>query len=175
MNYQKQNKVGVDVPIERIKDIMYNKLVSKWGVSDLDVYGRVYKNKRSKKQIPEYYVGGNEYKSVLLDDRKTGIIFFNIKDNISTNGGNLSVGCEIIVTVNLNTLNGNNERTDANIQADVFNCLNTHHGILSLDDIIVGVENVYNEFRGVSDYFIDMQEFHHFKISGTINYSNNNC
>lgn len=175
MNYIKTNTVGVDVPIKRIQTRCYDGLVALWGVNDFDAYGRVYKNKKKDKVIPEYYVGNKEYKSVLLDDRRTGIMFFDIGDSVNVNGTILSTACEVLFSVNISSLNGDTERTDAEVQKDAFNLLNKYQGIFSIDNIYTGLNNVYNEFTGVSSYFRDMQKFHHFKISGIINYTNNNC
>lgn len=173
MNYTKTNTAGVDTPIERIKNYLYSELLSKWNPDELDVYGRIYKNTSQGITYPEYYIGDNEYKEVLLDDTKTGIIFFSVSDFANSNGDVLNRECDVIVSIDLNELNGNTYRTDAHVQRDVFKVLNNFRGIFSINRIETGLNNVYSDFNGVVKYFNDMQGFHHFKINGIINYTNN--
>lgn len=175
MNYLKDNPTGVDVPIKRIQKRMYDTLVSLWQVSNYDAYGRVYKNMKLERKMPEHYIGEGEYKEVLLDDTKDAISFFSIHDSASVNGNILNTGCDIVFSINLKAASSNTDRTDAEVQRDVFNVLNRFNGVFNIATIEIGLTNVYSDYRGVSEHFKDMQDYHHFKIKGNINYTNNNC
>ena len=76
MNYLKQNTTGVDTVIKGLQKYLYDNLKQKWCFNDFEGYGRVYKNKKNGKVMPEYYTSDKEYKEVLLDDRLQGIMFF---------------------------------------------------------------------------------------------------
>lgn len=173
MNYIKENTAGVDTPIKRIKNYLYNTLVTKWDVSNLDAYGRVYRNENRDMVMPEYYLDNGEYKDVTLSDNKDGIIFFDIGDNHNVDGNVINVDCEIIFTLNISALYGDETRSDAEARKEAFNALNLFRGTFTIESIETGLKNVYSNFRGVAGLFLDMQEFHHFKISGKINYTNN--
>ena len=173
MNYLKTNNVGVDASIKRVQNYLYSQLTSKWDVNKLDIYGRVYKNTRKDIIIPEYYIGENEYKEVLFDDNRDGIIFFNVGDIKNVSGDVINTDIDVICALNLKAINGNTDRTDAEVQADVFKQLTMFRSTLTINHIETGLNNVYSDFSGVAKIFLDMQDYHHFKIGGKINYTNN--
>lgn len=171
MNYLKDNPKGVDAAIDRIQKVLYDQLTCRWTDSDLDGYGRVYRNESKDKVIPEYYHKNKEYKEVLLNDTRTGIFFFNT-GNPQVNGSSAEVDCEIIFSVNLYKIKGNETRDDEEIRNDVFFALNKYANTFSKEiEIIKDLDRVYENFRGVSGFFIDMQEFHHFKFKGKLRYN----
>jgi len=174
LNYLKDNPKGVDAPIDRIQKILYKELSCSWNTDNLDGYGRIYRNERREKVIPEFYTNENEYKEVLQNDTKACIFFFNT-GNPSVTGKLAIVDCEIIFSVDLTTIKGDETRDDEEIRNDVVLALNRYATNFEKDyDIIKDLDGVYEDFRGVADYFLDMQRFHHFKFKGKIRY-NINC
>lgn len=173
MNYLKEHTVGIDTKIKELQTYLYNELISKGKYYNFDAYGRVYKNKRSNKVIPEYYVGNKEYKEILLDDNLDGIMFFSPSD-FSTINGNISIqDCDIIFSVNLSNCNDN--RQDEEVRQDVLFLLTQKAKKGELKNVVTGLDNVYSDYNGVADYFYDMQNFHHFKITIELNFTNNKC
>lgn len=174
MNYLKENPKGVDVSVNRVQKILYEGITCKWGSDGIDGYGRIYANRRKDNIVPEYYTKDKEYREVLLDDTKTAIFFFNIGD-ADVNGRFAEADCEILFSVNLYSIGGNETRDDEEVRNDVVLVLDRYaHGFSKDFEIIKGLDNVYSGFRGCADYFKDMQEFHHFKLKGKIRY-NINC
>ena len=175
MNCIKTDTLGVDTPIKRIQTLLHDVLSVEWNLSKLDVYGRVYNNKRNNNIIPEYYLGNKEYKEVLLNDNREGIIFFNIGDSHVLEGNEFTVDCEIIFSLDLEAINGNEYRSDTEVHMQCFELVKRFKSIFDFKSIETGLENVYSNYRGVESYFKGMQVYHHFKIIGKITYTNTNC
>jgi len=175
MNYPKTNTSGIDSTIKHLQTYLHDNLTRLWSVPKFDVYGRVYKNKRDAKVFPEYYLGGKEYKEVLLDDTRDGILFFSPSDFTDVIGRSLITDTDLIFSVNLKNIGSNFERQDEEIRLDVLNLLSNYTRKQEVKRIIIGLNNVYQDYNGVAEYFKDMQEYHHFKITLELRYSNNKC
>jgi len=175
LNYRRKHKVGVDVEIDSLQKYLYDNIVCKWNLDDFNGYGRVYKNKRNKLIIPEYYVSEKEYKEVLLDDRLNGIMFFSTSNFAKTYGTLLVQDVDIIFTFNLSSLQFCEEREDEYIRQYIYSLMNQYSSKQEVKQITTGLNNVYSDYNGVADYFFDMQDFHHFKITTEIRYFNKNC
>lgn len=175
MNYLKENTVGVDNVIKGMQKYLYSNLLTKWSLTDFDAYGRVYKNSRNKRMIPEHYISGNEYSEVLLDDRKDGIMFFSPNSTQEVNGNLITQECDIIFSVNLNSLKGSAERQDEEVRQQVLFLLDVYDTNQKVVKAETGLLNVYRDYNGVAEYFLDMQEFHHFKITLDLRYINTSC
>lgn len=176
MNYLRQNPVGVDSEIQRIQYKLYSEITKYWQLDDFNGYGRVYKNKRDKLIIPEYYVSNKEYEDVLLDDKLNGIMFFSPSDTTQVNGTLLTQDCDLIFTFNLRSLGISNEREDEKARQVVLSILNNYD---ARQDFVkqtkTGLTNVYEDYNGVANYFYDMQDFHHFKVTLGLRYFNKKC
>lgn len=175
MNYTKEHTNGIDTPIKHLQTYLHDRLKMLWGVTKFDVYGRVYKNKREDKVFPEYYIGGKEYKEVLFSDTRDGVLFFSSSDFTDVNGSNLEQDCDIIVAINLKSIGSNFERQDEEVRQQVLFLLENYTRRQEVKSVVTGLDNVYRDYNGVSEYFKDMQEFHHFKITLRLRYINNKC
>lgn len=80
MNHIKNIPVGIDVTIQDMQIELYDALSESWG--DINGFGRVYKQDKQERIIPEYYVGNSEYKEVLTNDSFVGTFFFIEDDEI---------------------------------------------------------------------------------------------
>lgn len=176
MNYLRGKAYGVDVEIEKIQTYLYNNIKDRFCLGDLDSYGRVYKNKKSGLVIPEYYVSDGEYKEVLLDDRVSAVMFFSTSDEAEVNGSLITQDCDLLFSINLSKLGFSNDRDDEKIRQIVVSYLRIYN---QRDDFVkqatTKLEKVYRDFNGVSNYFYDMQDYHHFKIKLGLRYNNINC
>lgn len=175
MNYLKENTVGVDTKIKEYQEYLYDAIVKDWCLQNFDGYGRVYKNKRNDKIVPEYYVNAKEYKEVLLDDSRDGIMFFSPSDYIENNQSLSIQKCDIMFTFKMSGLGSNQTRQDEEIRTYIVNKLNDFWDTNGKTKTVTGLKNVYSDYSGVSEYFKDMQEYHHFKISLELRYQNTNC
>jgi hypothetical protein len=176
VNYLRDNSYGVDTEIQKIQTYLYNKINGRFSFTDFDSYGRVYKNKKSGLVIPEYYVSNRDYKEVLLDDRRSGIMFFSTDDSADVNGSLITQDCDLLFSINLASLGVSDDRDDEKIRQIVVSFLRTYNQREDfVKQITTKLEKVYNEFNGVSNYFYDMQDYHHFKIKLGLRYNNINC
>lgn len=175
MNYLKENPIGIDYEIKRLQIYLYNNISNKFGLDDFDAYGRVYKNKKDRFIIPEYYLSNRDYKEVLLDDRRSGIMFFSPSSNFTDYGGLVERYCDIMFTFNLDRLYGNENRNDEEIRTYVLTLLNNYIETLGDKEVETDLMAVYKDYNGVASYFYDMQEFHHFKIKIKLRFNNKTC
>ena len=176
MNYLRENPVGIDADIIKIQTYLYENIINRWCLEDFNGYGRVYKNKKNSLIIPEYYVSEKEYEEVLLDDRLNGIMFFSPSDTADVYGDLIIQECDVIFTFNLASIEFSNEREDEKIRQLILADLNDY---LARKDFVkqiqTGLTNVYGDYKGVADYFHDMQNFHHFKIRLELRFNNKKC
>lgn len=182
MNNLRVNPVGVDIPINNIQTFLYNKYnafnIVSYGRVYKDIVSqnkdRVYKNERSGRIFPYFYDSNDEYKEVLLDDGYDLCYFFNVEDTeeFKENGDVISP-CEIIFVFNLTNIKGNLQRRDEEIKQEVLEYLYKFKGVFNITEIVRGLDNVYYNFRGISEYFKDLQPYFHLKIRGEILYNIN--
>lgn len=176
MNYLRENPVGIDIEINKIQTFLYNKIVERWSLQNFNGYGRVYKNKKSGLIVPEYYVSEKEYEDVLLDDRLNGIMFFSPNKDADIYGDLIIQKCDVIFTFNLACLEFSNEREDEKIRQVILSYLNTFDSRKDfIEQIKTELENVYRDYNGVANYFYDMQNFHHFKVTLELRFNNKKC
>ena len=170
MNNTKPNPVGVDKAIDRIQTYVYDN----WATVDFDFYGRVYKHEVNGRVLPLFYTSLRNYKEVLLNDNLDGICFFNVSDSeqVSENG-DVTSDCDIMFSINLSNLKGDTNRMDEEIKQELLETLYRFKGIFNIKEVIKGLESVYSEFNGVSDYFKNLQPYLHLRIKGEILYNFN--
>jgi hypothetical protein len=155
MIYTKTNIKGVDVPIQRLQDYLYNALDIDGHVS----YGRCYKNNRNGQVIPEYFKGKKEYVDVLFDDRHP-MTSFAIVDNTVEFEERASQEISFIFQANLKSVfNDNLERSDEQLTNNIATLLFNNPWDYKLKSIKTGVEDVYREFGLEAIAFTDMQDF----------------
>lgn len=75
---------GVDIQIERLRGYMAAKLFTS---NSCDWFGRVFRNQRNDETIPERYVSGIDYQSVLLNDNKDLTCFFDVQPSEDYDNG----------------------------------------------------------------------------------------
>lgn len=175
MNYLKTDTVGIDTCIDGYQKHLYDGICESWCLNKFDGYGRVYKNKKDNLIYPEYYINNKEYKEVLLDDRRNGIMFFSPSDYQDIQGSLTIQKCDVIFSIDLSSLGTSNHRQDEEFRTRVVTLLNRYRKKKEVNQIVTGLENVYNDYSGVNKYFYDMQDFHHFKVNIDLRYNNNNC
>lgn len=172
MNYLKENPVGVDKPIKKIQEKLYEGLSA---LGDLNGYGRIYKNKNKDRFVMEAYVGNGEYESVTGQDKSN--FFFYVDDIINFNDAP-SASINVIFFLNLNDFfSENNYRMDEEIRQKVIKVLEKKPFIL--DKMVSGVDFVNNILKGYlngkSIINGNIHPYHVFTVQGSVTYNYKNC
>lgn len=82
MIYTKTNPVGIDVPIQRMQQYLYDNIVSDYDC-DVNAYGRVLVDNDKGSIKPIAFLGNTEYIEVLTDDKIKGLHFFFVENEES--------------------------------------------------------------------------------------------
>jgi len=164
---------GLDIEVSRIKSHLEKSL----GYNNVEFFGRVYKNPTKNdngKVVPEIYTGAKEYKEVLTNDLKNGIVFFfDSGKHTMANSIEMQTQLSVVFILNLSKLKGDLTRNDAEVQTEVL------AEILRLKqfetiELTSGIDAL-NEFDISKIKLSDMQPWHIFSITGQIKYNINNC
>lgn len=167
------NPVGADRLISNIQDRIYGNLILK-GWADYESYDRAYINNKGGGTIPEVYIGENEYKEVLMDDKFTASSFFLVDTTRSFEEGNFSQTISIIFQADIVELYPTiAHRADEEMHNDIVGSLEEYEGYLS--NITTGVPGVYSALSIPDDYIDrvnndDMSNYHVVKIDLEIPY-----
>ena len=152
MNYLKENVFGVEVPIKRIQEKLYNALTAKWG-SVIDGYGMANINNTERGQDVEVYLGDLEYKSVLQSEESK---FFFLQGNTPENNhGVFKNEVNIVFILDIGGIKGNDNRQTEEIHFDVSNEISK---IVSLKDF-KGFKYGVDEFSRLAFSLNSMQNF----------------
>lgn len=164
MNNIKQNPVGIDVIIQPMQVELYDTLSASWG--DMRGFGRVYKNKKQRRIIPEHYLGNSEYEEVLTSDMTVATFFFVESGELTSQKSCLSrTKVDLIFLVDVNKAKETIDHyADEEVRIDVLNIAKKH--FTSIDKTIKG----YGALEGFTTYDIDyIHPYFIFKIIGIIN------
>ncbi|MEL4307427.1 hypothetical protein [Joostella sp. CR20] len=180
MNHTLSKTYNIDTEIQKIQTVLYDELLKVWQ-GELDGYGRVYKNERDGKVIPEVWrKDKNNYLETLYNN-KSCFFFIDGDEHTSEDGIVYSTSLKIAFMVNLNkVLPNEEERADASVKRDVIEVLRTNvfNGFQLTEGATYqkGIEQVFRGLDTSNLNFNDMQPLHVFAITGTLNYYvNNKC
>lgn len=164
-------KYGIDYEIEKVKQMLLRNL--KW--TEVDFHGRVYKNpsKDANGLVPEVYTSAQEYKEVLTDDLRNGLVFFSDSEKHVLKGLEMEADLSIIFILNLSKLKGDLTRRDIDVQHEVLEVL-LKQKIFEFSELTTGL-GALKEFDTSKIQLSNMQPWHIFSITGKIKYNINNC
>ena len=176
MNYTKSNPKGLDYHIQAHQTALYNALKTLWSLSDsdMDFYGRAYRNKYEDGYTPEVYDGNGNYHSVLWDDSKKAMAFYGIKGARVIDSAQVNTQAYLIFMCNLDNLRPGDSRNDEEVREDVSKqCLYTQSGFemkgMSTDgDIVFKEYSGYKTVKGMG--FQDLHPYHYFRIDFNLIY-----
>lgn len=182
MEYVKESPKGIDIHIQKLQRFLYPALKTLWGITDdvaFDAYGRAYRNQVKDGAVPEAYIGGNEYREVLFDDRRKAISFFGVGESIKYNVGTATAPVFIVFMVNLAEIKGGLSRADEEVHVDVQKLLQPGRSGFEILSFETGIENVFKEYpgwrRNPGLKYRDMHPFHCFRINLSLTYNIQDC
>ncbi len=176
----KNNPQGIDAVINQLQTDLYNQLTNKFGWSNYESYHRAYRNAKGGDKLPEVYIGADDYKEVLFDDKFTVTSFFLADDKRSQDSKNgvFTQGVSIIFQANLSELFPNvAHRADEELIQEVIKAAKSRGWESRMDEVITGVDNVYASLKIASDkkYLDDMSNFFMVRFNFKMLYSITNC
>lgn len=172
MNHILSETHNIDTIIQDLQTKLYNYLVIKWGTDKIDAYGRVYKNEKEGKIIPQVYNSTSKnYLRVFYNGKSC--FFFVDDDNhpCIDYDHEFTTNVKICFMLNLSDLKTSTERVDADVKKDVVTFLTENDAQYRVKDYIKGIDNVFNEFDTSSLKKPDMQPYHVFAINTEFSYS----
>lgn len=170
MNHVLTETYNIDTEIQQLQTKLYENLVGVWNTSSIDAYGRVYKNERSGKTIPEVYDATlRNYKDVFYNGQSC--FFFVDNDNHSTDEEHeFTAKVKICFMLKLDDLKTASERVDADVKRDVVSIIRDHGHSFTITGYLKTIDTVFREFDTASIKHNDMQPLHVFAIEGNLNY-----
>lgn len=178
MKYSKPTPKGIDVPVQKYQDYLYNALKTLWGVSDsdMDLYDRAYRLQESDGYSPNVYLGSKEYKEMYFDDTKSATGFFLVDETIKYLNGTATTGVSLMFCVNMKKLHPELDMgADEAIHNEVQNLCHRNRAGLEMTGFVSGIDNVFKEFSGWRKKDAiknrDMYPLHCFRINFNLLYN----
>jgi len=189
MNNIKNIVEGKDVPLQFFQNHVYDALKAKWSVDDtnLEGYGRVYKNANDKGYVPEMFVSSaavnnTVYKPVAFDKTILKAMFFlTVGDRADIKLGNETITVSLICICNLALIKpGLQHRGDEEVMKDMLKILTVNvPGNFKVLNSETGFRNVFREFTGLvnkdGEVFEDRHPLFCFRYNMTLIYNTRNC
>ena len=169
MIHLKQDAVGIDNAIQSLQQYLYSKLVS-FGIANYESYGRVYKNGKNGKLIPERYDENREYEEVLFNDKYDMTSFFAIAD-VTQFDEKPKNTVSIIFQLKLDKVFPLiSHRADEEFINLIIVLLEKSPKKVNIKSIARGIDQVYKEFDKTKIKFTDMQDFNVVRFDIELNY-----
>jgi hypothetical protein len=152
MNFLKLQTSGLDTPVQQYQSYLYAALKKQWGIAndtDLDLYGRVYKQQDADGFTPMAYMGGKEYREVYFNDTRKATGFFLIGETIKYLDGSASADAALIICCSMQKLHPSLDMgADEVIHGEVQKLCHPLKYGFELTGFMTGIDNVFKEFSG---------------------------
>lgn len=179
MNHTVDNAIGIDALIKKIQVSLYGELVSLWNGYNPDIvvngYGRVYKNTRSFRRIPEVFLKKeNDYEDAFYDDQADANFFFIENDaHQSTDEVFFQNAMKIVFGLDLTKCYSGTDRLDALAHRDIISILRNlpMSGKYNITGYEIGLERIFSGFTITGIQKDDLHPTHIFAVLIDLNYS----
>lgn len=172
MNYTLTTTIGIDHVIQSVQTDIYEWLTAVWDY-ELDGYGRIYKNLKDGKYIPEYFIGDNEYKEVYFNDKVKGSFMFIVDEKNPTEDEMVYINdVKVVFMLNLGEIfPTETNRADSMAHRDAVQALRRFAFMkYSITGVETGVENVFRGFDTSKIDVIDIHPNHCFSVNLKLSY-----
>lgn len=177
MLHLKENISGIDVPIQDMQQDFYNLLIGKYKFTNVEGYGRLYRQERPEGFFPMWYNAATQsYEIVNLNTTKNIIFSFIDGQDHSTNDGFTFVApVKVVFWFNLDALRAG-QYEDAEAQRIVSSILKQDIATtFTYDRLQKGIRKIYNGFNIDDIKFSDKQPYHVFSLNINLTYQNKKC
>lgn len=172
MNHTLSVTYNEDRVIQELQTRLYDELTTVWNTTKLDAYGRVYKNEKDGRFIPQVFDATSQnYKTVFYNGQSC---FFFVDDDthiLDDEDHEFTTDVKIVFMLKLSDLKVTSERADADVKKDVLEILTNFDFHYRVKKYIKGVENVLREFDTSNLNKPDMQPYHVFAFETSWSYS----
>ncbi|MDE3250793.1 MAG: hypothetical protein KGO82_19175 [Bacteroidota bacterium] len=188
MVYLKNSPVGLDIPIQKYQQFLYNELKSIWPVDDtsMEGYGRCYRSLGTEGNTPQVFVASAALNNTLykdaefVDDVHKAVFFFVAGDSNKYDHGDNTARVSVIFMVNAALLKPSiQHRADEEIRLDVMRLALRRTENFEMTEVVTGIRNVFAEFDGwlKTDQVVyrDNHPLHCFRINYSVTYDMNSC
>jgi len=163
----KANTYGLEFFIKVVQNDLDTEL--SW-LGERRVYGKLQPTIREGKVIPEAYIGGNkEYSEIFTNDKVASTIGFYVKSREVNNYITTAV-IDVIFTVNLKEIFGNDLRDDERAIDDAVKILTESQYVSSLKQVKEYIPEVFADFDKTRIAHRDMEPFYVFSIGIDLTY-----
>ncbi len=179
MNHLVDNAVGIDAVIKKIQVEIYSALVSLWSTQEytinLNGYGRVYKNTRGFKKIPEIFLKQRgDYDDAFYDDNADANFFFIENDSHPSQDEVVYTNqVKVVFCLDLMKCYSGDDRLDALAHRDVISIMRNIpiSGKYNITGYEVGLERIFTGFTITGIEKDDLHPTHIFAVLIDLNYS----
>lgn len=173
MNHLVEEAFGIDSVIKRIQEQIYAELVALWS-SNLNGYGRVYKNHKDYQKIPEVFLASEgDYSDSFYDDSADANFFFLESDLHETNDEVLFTNkMKVVFSLDLTECYDGNDRLDALAHKDALEIFRNipSSGKYKVTGYETGLEKIFSGFsiKGIKNQ--DIHPTHVFAVLIDLSY-----
>lgn len=179
MNHLVANAIGIDAVIKKIQEQIYPELVTLWTVNseapEINGYGRVYKNIRKFRKIPEVFLGQeDDYDDAFFDDNADANFFFIANENnVSDDEVFFTNRTKVVFCLDLTKCYTGDDRLDALAHRDVVSIMRNLpiSGKYRITGYETGIEKVFSGFTTTGIEKDDLHPTHIFAVLIDLNYS----
>jgi hypothetical protein len=170
------NPIGLNLAIQKLQEIIYEKLEQSFPDLVHYSYGRCYRNRKASGYVAEYYLGGGEYREAYFDDSADIVSFFGIGGTIRDNTQQRT-NVHLVVFANIEAMFPETEhRADEEARAFFMNIFGKALFGFHYDGCDLGIENVLKEYKAsiAQLHQCDMHPLHAFRLNFSISFNHNN-
>jgi len=178
MNYTVTDALGIDATIKLIQEQLYSELIKRWSLTssantNIDGYGRVYKNLKNGRKLPENYKGNGEYEDVFLNDKKDAHFLFLVSDDSKTEDEYVYTNkVKAVFIMDLEKCIDGDDRMDGNAHRDAVEILRNLavSGKYTITGYETGLEKIFSGYSILGIKYDDLQPYHCFAVLMDLNY-----
>jgi len=166
--------VGIDYPIQDMQELLTANLWAAVPLAKKAIYHRVFANRNKNNQLePQVYIDSkSEYETVVFDDRKDFIVWFDVDSQTSAFNNSLAkqdVGVVVIVNLkNVYPLLAHRAVEEAHL--DVQKIINKRQPAWDITQLITGVE-AFGEFDISRLKYPDHHPWHVFRFNCSVTFN----
>lgn len=181
MNITKETVTGIDIPIQKMQNFLYPKILALWGLSDqtYSAYGRAYRNQTKDGYSPEVYTGNGEYQDAFPDDTVAVNSFFGLGEHQKIDKSNQTADVFLVVMADLSVIKPGATRNDEEVRVDIENLCKPKHFGFTLTGVTTGLDSVFKEYSGWKKAdgikYRDMHPKHCFRLDFKVLYNIYDC